>query len=340
MEIAKRTLIQLSVVALFVGGLYFVYLSKTVVLYVGVALLIAVSMEPLIARLERRKLSKVVAGSLVMLILVLIILAVVGMILTPLATQGKSLIENFPQITQNIISNPTLSKFADTYNIGTSLNELSGYASTLVLGGGSSVVYVASHVFSLVSSTVIVLVLTFLFLIEGEEIWVNILHLLNPKDRANAHSVGKEIKRAIGGFISGNLFISLIAGVVTLITLFLLHVPYIFALAALVALFDLIPLIGAAIATVAVGFVALTQGFSVALIAVIVLLIYQFIEGHFIQPIVYSRSIHLSPIFIIIASIIGAEVAGIIGVLLAIPLGSIVQIISKEIYRHYINRNI
>ncbi|CAN5130654.1 AI-2E family transporter [soil metagenome] len=338
MKIAKKTLIQFSVAALFIGGLYFIYLSKTVVLYVATALLLAVSMEPLIARLERRKISKVVAGSLVMLFLVLTILAVVAMILTPLAIQGKSLIENFPQITQNITSNPTFSNFANRYNIGSSLNELSSYISTLVLGGGSSIVYVASHIFSLVSSTAIVLVLTFLFLIEGEEIWVNLLHFLNPKDRVNAHSVGKEIKRAIGGFISGNLFISLIAGVVTLITLFLLRVPYIFALAALVALFDLIPLIGAAIATVVVGFVALTQGLTVALIAVIVLLIYQFVEGHFIQPIVYSRSIHLSPLFIITASIVGAEVAGIIGVLLAIPLGSIVQIVSKEIYKHYINR--
>ena len=337
METAKKTLIQFSVIIAFALSLYALYLSKTVVLYVVIAIFLALAMEPLVARLERRKVSKVVSTSLVIFFLVVILLGVIGLIITPLAIQGKSLIENLPQITQNITSNPTFANFATTYNISPSLNELSSYSSSLILGGGSSIVYVAGHVFTLVSSTVIVLVLTFLFLIEGEGMWLNLLQFLNTKDRANAHSVAKEIKRAIGGFISGNLLISLIAGVVTLVTLFVLHVPYVFALAALVALFDLIPLIGAAIATIVVGFIALTQGLGIAVIAVTVLLVYQFIEGHFIQPIVYSRSIHLSPLFIIIASIVGAEIGGIIGVLLAIPVGSIVQIISKEVYMHYIH---
>lgn len=338
METAKKTLIQGSVVIVLALSLYALYVSKTVVLYVVVGILLAMAMEPLVARLEKRHLSKVVSTSLVMLFLVVILLGIMGMIITPLAIQGKNLIENLPEITNNILSNPAISDFATKYNINSSLTELSSYSSSLFLGGGSSIVYLASHIFSLVSSTAIVLVLAFLFLIEGDEIWKNLLNFFPSKDRGNANSVAKEIKRAIGGFISGNLLISLIAGVVTMITLFILHVPYIFALAALVALFDLIPLIGAAIATVVVGFVALTQGLGVAVVAIIVLLIYQFVEGHFIQPIVYSRSIDLSPLFIILASIIGAEMAGIIGVLLAIPVGSIVQIISKEIYVHYIHR--
>jgi putative heme transporter len=77
--------------------------------------------------------------------------------------------------------------------------------------------------------------------------------------------------------------------------------------------------------------VALTQGWVPALIAVIVLLIYQFVEGQVIQPLVYSRTVSLSPLLIILASIIGAHVGGIVGVLLAIPVAAAVQIVIIEI---------
>ena len=142
---------------------------------------------------------------------------------------------------------------------------------------------------------------------------------------------------AVSGFVSGNLLISLIAGAVTLITLLILRVPYPFALAALVALFDLIPLIGAALATIVVGLVALTTGIGVAIIAVAVLLVYQFVEGHFIQTIVYSRSISLSPLLVIVASLAGAELGGIIGVLLAIPVSAVLQVIAVEIFAGFKN---
>jgi predicted PurR-regulated permease PerM len=105
-----------------------------------------------------------------------------------------------------------------------------------------------------------------------------------------------------------------------------------------VAIFDLIPLVGAAMATIIVGLVALTQGLIVAIIAVVIILIYQFVEGHFIQPIVYSKVINISALIIVIASVLGAEIGGIIGILLAIPMAAVVQIIVTEIYDSFINQ--
>ena len=110
----------------------------------------------------------------------------------------------------------------------------------------------------------------------------------------------------------------------------LFRVPYAFALATLVALCDLIPMVGTALATIVVGLVALTQGVAIAVIVIAVLLTYQFIEGHFIQPAVYSRSVALSALIIIVASVIGAELMGVIGVLLAIPAASVIQILVVE----------
>ncbi len=141
------------------------------------------------------------------------------------------------------------------------------------------------------------------------------------------------MSRAVSGFVLGNLFTSFIAGTVALTTLLILHVPYAFALAGVVAFLDLIPLIGTVLATVIVGLVALTQGIVVTGIVVAVLLVYQFIEGNILQPVIYSRTISLSPLMIILATIMGAELGGVLGVLLATPVAAVLQIAILELFQ-------
>ena len=341
METGKKALIVSGVVGAFALVIYFLYISKTVVLYVIVAIFLAIAIDPLVEKLEQRKVKKVWASVIIMLALIAVLVGTIMLIATPLLTQGQSLLENLPSITARITSDPTLGSAITRYNLGGSLSSLSAEAKTLLLGGGSvSFLSFAGSIAKAVSASVVVLVLSFLFLIEGEGIWSGLLKFFKPSDAQTIRRTGKQIRKAISGFISGNLFISLIAGAVTLITLLILRVPYAFTLSALVALFDLIPLIGASIAAIVVAFVALSKGVIVAVIAVVVLFIYQFIEGHLIQPVVYSRSISLSPLFIVIASILGAEIAGIIGVILAIPVGAIVQIVAKEVYLYTIKEEI
>jgi predicted PurR-regulated permease PerM len=336
MEIAKKALIISAVVAGFAAALYLAFISRTVVLYVVVSIFLAIVLDPLVEKLERARIKKVWAAILTIFVLIAIASGIIALILLPLLTEGANLAENLPEITSKITSDPTWSGIVAKYNLFGSLENLSGQAKALLLGG-SSLLSVAGNVVRAFSAGAIIVVMTFLFLIEGENMWESSLKFLRPSDANAAKRTGREIRRAIAGFITGNLLTSLIAGLVALTTLLLLKVPYAFALAALVALFDLIPMIGAAIATIAVGFIALTKGLMVAIIAVAVLLVYQFFEGNILQPMVYSRSINLSPLFIVIASILGAEIAGITGVLLAIPVGAVLQIVGREIYEHYVD---
>jgi predicted PurR-regulated permease PerM len=335
METAKRALIGSAVVAGFALALYIAYLSRSVVLYLLISTFLAISIDPLVERLEKSGMKKVFASVITIFVLIAILLGIIALIALPLLTQGTNLAEHLPELTQKIASDSSWGATLAKYNLTGGLENLSTDLKS-VLVGGASLLSVASNVAKAVTGIAVVLVLTFLFLIEGENLWEGLLGFLKPTDASTARRLGKQIRRAISGFISGNLLISLIAGLVALVTLVVARVPYAFALAALVALFDLIPLIGTAIATIAVGFVALSNGTTTALTVVLVLLMYQFIEGHIIQPLVYSRSINLSPLFIVIASILGAEIAGITGVLLAIPVGAVVQIVGKEVYEHYV----
>lgn len=330
--IIKKTITTCSVITLFLIALYLIFLAKTILFYLLIALIFVLAINPLVKRIEKYKIKRTGAVIISDLMLLILLLSILGTIITPLIQQGISFFQNLPEITHNILSNHTLIELSQKYHFENNLNQFSNQISTALLGGGSSIFSITSSVISQIASITIIIVLTFILQIEGVGIWKNLLSFLSEKNQNVAQKIADKSTRAVSGFVSGDLFISLIAGTVTFITLLLLNVPYAFTLAALVAVFDLIPLVGAAIATIIVGLVALTKGLPVAVIAVVVILIYQFIEGHFIQPIVYSKSINLSALIIVAASVLGAEIGGIVGVLLAIPVAAVIQIIVIEIY--------
>ena len=132
---------------------------------------------------------------------------------------------------------------------------------------------------------------------------------------------GSGISAAIGGYVTGNLLIGVIAGcVATFVLLCSPGVPYSVPLGIVVAVFDLVPLVGATIATVIVAAVALTtHGVVTTAIVVAAMILYQQIENNSLQQLVYHHTVNLSPLAIAVSVAVGAEVGGILGALLAIP---------------------
>lgn len=332
-----RVLIQQTVVIfatlLAVSGvLYFLYLTRAVLLGFVVAFIFTAALSPLVSYLERRRMKRVWASLLALGATVIVLFGVLGSILTPLVTEGFRLVGNAPQIAEQIAGNAKLAAVNEQYHIVDKVREASNQLADTITGAGGPALGVVGRVVGGISEVVVAIIFAFFMLVDGPTTWQRLLGFLSPQQATQANRVGKQIMKAISGFVTGNLLISLIAAVVTLVTLLILGVPYAFALAALVGLFDLIPLIGAALATIFVGLVALSQGVTVAIIVVIILLAYQFVEGHFIQPIVYSRSVSLSALLIVVASVVGAELAGVLGVLLAIPVAAVLQILVTEFF--------
>ena len=336
MEIAKKTTIVCTVVLAFMVSLYFVYLSRMIVLYLVVALIFALAINPLVLRLKKLKIGRVTASIVALSILLVMLSGIIFVVFRPLVEQGVSLAQNLPEIGRSLFTNPTLLALSEKYNLVDNFDQLASQISKTLMGGNMTVVFIATNIISVISTISILLVLTFLLLIQGDGIWLSFVDVLSDKNKQVAERVGGRIMKAISGFITGNLLTSLLAGTVALILLTVLKVPYAIPLAGLVTLCDLIPLIGTAIAAIVIGLVALTSsGFVVMLIAVGVLLLYQFLEGHIIGPAVYARSVSLSALFIVVASVVGAEISGIIGILLAIPMAAVVQILATEIFAFF-----
>ena len=143
------------------------------------------------------------------------------------------------------------------------------------------------------------------------------------EERRWAERIGANFLRSTGGYVRGNVAISVVAGTASYIALRILHVPYAETLAVFVGVFDIIPLVGATIAAVVVCIVGLAAGGLVdGIVLAVFFIVYQQFENNVLQNLVYSKTLSLSPLVIFIAALIGASLAGIVGVLLAIPLAS------------------
>jgi predicted PurR-regulated permease PerM len=176
--------------------------------------------------------------------------------------------------------------------------------------------------------------MTLFMLLEGPN-WVDrFFSLLRPDSRKRWQGVAHDIYRTVGGYVSGNLLISLIAGGLTAIVLTIMGVPYAIALGLIVGILDLIPLAGATIAAIIVGAVAFIHSVPAGIVVVVFFIVYQQIENHILQPVVYGRTVQLSPLAVLISVLIGAELAGVLGALAAIPVAGAIQVVFLDWLRH------
>jgi predicted PurR-regulated permease PerM len=160
----------------------------------------------------------------------------------------------------------------------------------------------------------------------------SLVGLVPERGQVRVRRAGEGGSAAVGGYVAGNLLISVIAGAVTTVVLTATSVPYPIALGLIVAIFDLVPLVGATLGTIIVGVVALsTQGVLIAVVVVVVMIVYQQIENNVLQQLVYHRTVKLSPLAIALSVAVGAQLGGVVGALLGIPFAASLKVVSNEL---------
>ena len=176
-----------------------------------------------------------------------------------------------------------------------------------MLGFSGVALSVAKGVVSIVVATLTITFMTFFMLIEGPT-WVDRVFSLIPEhQQPRWRKVAFDIYKTVGGYVTGNLLISLIAGVSAAIVLLALGVPFAVALGLLVAILDLIPLAGATIAAVIVCAVGFLHSAVAGIVLIVWFVVYQQIENHLLQPAIYGRTVKISPLVVLLAVVTAAR---------------------------------
>ncbi|NGY62202.1 AI-2E family transporter [Lentzea sp. NEAU-D13] len=183
-------------------------------------------------------------------------------------------------------------------------------------------------------ATISIFVIAYLAVLQGPKVIEGTLALFPPRRAERIRRVGGDCTKTVTGYISGNLLISAICGVLTYIVLKIFGVPFAELIAVFVAIADLIPLIGATLGAVVAGVAALIHSLPAAITVVIFFIVYQQLENHLLQPVIFSRTVKLNPLTVLVALLLATELAGILGALLAIPVAGVIQVILRDIWHH------
>jgi predicted PurR-regulated permease PerM len=337
-DLRPRTILRVLLIVLAVGiVLEVLWVSRHVLAWVVIAMFLALALDPAVNWIERRGRIKRGPAIAITYVIALIVIVAIGATFIPkLIDEFNGFVQALPNYVHDLTHGRGRLGFLERkYHVVEKVREqVQNGGATKVLGLSGAALSITKSIITIIAATVTIVFLTFFMLLEGRS-WVDRAYSLLPEEsQPRWRQVGGEIYRTIGGYVTGNIVISLIAGASMTIVLLIMGVPYAVALGLIVAFLDLIPLAGATIAGIIVTVVAFLHSVPAGIVIVVFVVVYQQVENHFLQPVIYGRTVELSPLAVLVSVLVGAELAGVLGALAAIPVAGALQVIVRDQLAH------
>ncbi len=316
-------------VAVVVLAAELVVTAREMLVLIGLALFIAIGLEPAVSTLARRGVPRWAAVTAVFVALLGAVGGFLAVAIPTLVAQATAFAQQVPLYLQDLQNRNTfLGGLNDRFHLQQSLQDtLSGGGASLVNG----VLGAGAIVLGVLSSTAIVVVLIVYFLADLPRIRRGMYRLVPHSRRPRVILIGDEVLAKVGAYVLGNVAISVIAGTLTLIWLLIFGVPFPLLLAILVALLDVVPVIGATVAGVVVTLVALTVSVPVALGTAGFFLVYRLVEDYLLVPRIIGRAVEVPGLVTVVAVLLGGVLLGVIGAIVAIPIAAAVLLVVQEV---------
>jgi predicted PurR-regulated permease PerM len=328
-QVTPRTVwtVALNVLAL-VAVLWLVATVWTVLSWVLVALFLALAAHPLVRWLEHQGTSRGVAVAGVALLGLGLLSALLMTLVPMLIEQGRALVLAVPDYLDRLQHLRWVQKLDERYDL---IDRVSAELRQRLWMAPGPVLGVVTDVLRNLAATVTIAVLTIFFLLFGADLFDKALQWVEPSRREHWRTLGHEMHRTVGGYVAGAFLISLIGGAVTAVSMLLLGVPYFLPLGLAMAVLGLIPFVGSFLGAILVaGTTFASAGMRAGIIALVVFLLYQQVEGNLLQPLIQRRTLKMNPLLIALVMLVGTALAGLVGALLALPIAGAVQVLLQD----------
>jgi predicted PurR-regulated permease PerM len=303
--------------------------ARSVLIIIGLALFIAVGLDPVVGWLVRHRVPRWAAVLTVIGCALAVVAAFLAAAIPPLTSEATALAHQIPHYLHTLQDrNSQLGKLNVRFHIQQRLSKVATSGSSSLVGG---VLGAGELVLSTASFIIAVLVLSIYFLAGLPRIKVFAYQLVPHSRRPRVILISDEVLAKVGGYLLGNFITSAIAGLGTYLWMLALGIPYPILLGMFVALADLIPVIGSTVGGVVVTLVALTVSLPVALATLAFYIVYRLAEDYLLVPRVMGRAVQVPAIVSLIAVLIGGVLLGIVGALVAIPVAAAIRLLLQEI---------
>ena len=316
--------------------LWCAFLARHALLLVYVSGLLAVGFSPIVRLIERQKVlpigSKRFPRWLAILVLYLVILGtlfLIGfLIFPPLVHQAQSLWRQLPEMfdkgQQFLIDRGILKEHL---TLREAMQRAPGRSGDAVGAVAGAVVNVAGGIFGVVT----ILILTFYILVDADRLRALLLRLFPRERRPEAARGAREVTEKVSAWLGGQVLLGSIIGVTSAVGLWALGIPFFYVLAMISAVGEMIPVVGPILAAIPALVVAATISLKKVLFVLVFFVVQQQFENHVLVPKVMSRQVGVSAVTVIVALLVGGELLGILGAILAIPTAAILQVVGERI---------
>lgn len=313
-EISYRTIVFF---VFFLLSLWFLYLIRAVIIALFISLIMMSALNPLIRKLENKKIPRIIAIIMTFVVILVIVSGIIASIVPPFIDQSRSLINQIPDLLDRYGGVPI-----DQQVISTQLGSVPGNIARFLIGTFSNLIALAT-----------VFVLTFYLLFERGNLHRYLsIFFGSAQTETRAEEFINELEHQIGGWIRGQMALMIIIGVLTYVGLRILGISFALPLAIFAGLLEIIPSIGPIISAIPAVLIGLAISPVTGLATIALYFLIQQFENTIIVPKVMQKAVGVRPLIIIIALMIGAKLAGVLGALLAVPSYVVLKVIVAELY--------
>lgn len=318
-------------VVFIVGVLAFLWFIRDILLFLVVAFLIASALEPLAARLQDFRIPRPLSVLAVYAACLALLGGIGTVILPPLAAEVRALAHVLPDLYGRFTQ--LLGGAGVVLGTPEAVEELrSGLVDfgNLLTSSAGGFFETTKSIFGSVFAALLVFVVSFYLVINRNGL-VLFLRSVTPVEH-QPYIIGlvERAQRKIARWAGAQLVLGVIVGVLVYIGLWSFGIPYALALALLAGLFELIPVIGPILSAIPAALVGFTNSVVLGLLVILLYLVIQQVENHLLVPVIMRKAVGLNPLITIVAVLIGAKVAGFLGVVLAVPVATILAVLLSD----------
>jgi predicted PurR-regulated permease PerM len=325
---------RLALVAGAAVALAVLYVARHALVLIYLAVLLAVALSPVVRLVERRALRPVGRVRLprtlaILLVYVAILCGVAGMlalVITPITTQAAQLADDLPALLDRaqhwLLAHGVIQHRIGWHDV-IARARAEGVLGTITSTGVGAV----GAVFAVVA----LVFLTFYLLVESRMLFEELLRFVPARRRDTLRHAAPIVTHKVSAWLGGHVLLGLIMAATAAVALGLLGVPYFYVIAVLSFVGEFFPYVGPLLAALPGILIALSMSWSMALWVGLFFLVQQQLENHVLVPQIFERQVGLSAVTVIIAILIGGELLGILGIILAVPSAAIIQVALDEL---------
>jgi predicted PurR-regulated permease PerM len=330
----EQRLLILWGIAMLLGSillLWVLYLIRNVLLAVYISTLLAIGFSPAVRWLEKQHFVGRHKGGLPRWAAILVLyvgflagfVVLMGIVVPPLVAQTTALWSELPTYVAHVqdflVRKGLVAPGTDL------MKELPGPSVAV-----ESVLGVLQNMLGALGAVITILLLPYYLLVDADSLQAGLVQLVSTSQRPALARVTQDVAVRVGAWLNGQLLICVLIGTMTATALWLLKVPFFYVLGLMAGLGELVPIIGPLVAATPAILIAFTVSVETGLFTMAYFSVQQFLEGSVLVPRVMERQVGVSAIVVIIALLVGSELLGVVGALLAVPTAAIVQVMMQE----------